>query len=259
MPETARDRFTSTLNALDKEYERIWKSGVKTSQEAVKALRDKIAVIISTGPELSAENLDRIKDSIELAVSNYSDNFTNAIQSEQENAWNNGLDIIDSSLTQLGIGAIGGVSRAQLLVATSLSADLITGISADTLTSINTALSTGIINGESVPQIMKNINNTLTKMPVSVDGAGRRYSTLYRSEMIARTEVSRAHTLASLQRLEQAKESVPNLKVEWVSEPDRCEKCAPFDGHIYDIDKLPETPPVHPNCRCLLVPFIPEE
>lgn len=45
----------------------------------------------------------------------------------------------------------------------------------------------------------------------------------------------------------------------WVTIDDekRCKECVKRDGKIYDIDDIPPKP--HPNCRCILLPYIGEE
>lgn len=44
-------------------------------------------------------------------------------------------------------------------------------------------------------------------------------------------------------------------RVEWITKKDErvCEECAPRDGQIFDIDKLPPLP-AHYRCRCHIVP-----
>lgn len=46
-------------------------------------------------------------------------------------------------------------------------------------------------------------------------------------------------------------------KVEFVAQPNACDKCGQYNGKIFSIDKieyLGAKPPIHPHCRCSLIP-----
>ena len=47
--------------------------------------------------------------------------------------------------------------------------------------------------------------------------------------------------------------------VEWLAAYDErvCEQCAPLMGQKFPIDEAPDCP-LHPQCRCTLLPVIPE-
>lgn len=77
--------------------------------------------------------------------------------------------------------------------------------------------------------------------------------TVYR---LTRTETSRVINTASLR----AYESGGISYVEWVTAEDErvCEICRPRDRKIYEISLAPSCPD-HPNCRCVLIPYIKDE
>ena len=37
-----------------------------------------------------------------------------------------------------------------------------------------------------------------------------------------------------------------------------CEKCAALEGRIFTLDEIEFLIPLHPNCRCLALPYIEE-
>jgi SPP1 gp7 family putative phage head morphogenesis protein len=50
------------------------------------------------------------------------------------------------------------------------------------------------------------------------------------------------------------------VMVEWSTAGDDrvCEECESMEGKIMDIDDAHGMIPVHPNCRCAFIPYIPE-
>jgi SPP1 gp7 family putative phage head morphogenesis protein len=71
------------------------------------------------------------------------------------------------------------------------------------------------------------------------------------AEMVARTEGKRVYHLAKKQRM--FLQGVQQVK--WYThEP--CDICAQFSGNTYYIDALPMEIPVHPRCRCDIVPVV---
>jgi SPP1 gp7 family putative phage head morphogenesis protein len=72
-------------------------------------------------------------------------------------------------------------------------------------------------------------------------------------EMIARTEVLRAHNMGRLKFHERA--GVQRL--EWLCMEDErsCPVCNGLDGKVFSIDKFPQQP-AHPHCRCSSLPIV---
>lgn len=118
----------------------------------------------------------------------------------------------------------------------------------------------GIEKEESIPQIALRIRQTYDDMQA------------VRSKVIARTEVSRATNFATL---ETYKESGVVAGQEWLTTLDErtSEECASLNGKIIPLDgtwfekgdshlgltfdyESIQHPPLHPNCRCTLIPVI---
>jgi len=98
-------------------------------------------------------------------------------------------------------------------------------------------------NGETVSQITKRVRE--------VTGLARN-----KAVTIARTETLRAGNAAAKERYKSAGVEM----VEWVSAYDDriCEECESLHGNTYPMGEAPDLP-VHPNCRCTLVPHIERE
>jgi SPP1 gp7 family putative phage head morphogenesis protein len=116
--------------------------------------------------------------------------------------------------------------------------DQITGLSEDVRQMIKSQIRLGIIQGEGVPELAKRLVNE--GLPKGVfDKVGER------ADMIARTELARAHTEGRRAYYNQA-------GVEWVrviGKNPGCPICGQHIGQIYSIKDAPRIP-FHPNCEC---------
>ena len=98
--------------------------------------------------------------------------------------------------------------------------------------------------GETIDQITRRVRDVTGK-------------SISKSITIARTETLAAGNAAAKERYKAAGIEM----VEWVSAADdgrTCDECLDLDGSTYPIGDAPSIP-VHPNCRCTLVPYIEEE
>lgn len=105
-----------------------------------------------------------------------------------------------------------------------------------------------VINGDGIDKL--GITDTLGRfIPANV-----------RAEMLARTEIIRAHHLATIQ--EYRNWGLLNIKVkgEWsTSKDDRvCEFCASMEGRVFELDEIESMIPAHPQCRCIALPWVEE-
>jgi SPP1 gp7 family putative phage head morphogenesis protein len=94
------------------------------------------------------------------------------------------------------------------------------------------------------------------------DTLGRFVPARRRAEILARTETIRAHHQASLVSYRQAGVEEVEIEVEFTTAGDSrvCPLCRPKSGKTYDAEdrSLDNLIPVHPQCRCALVP-VPKE
>jgi hypothetical protein len=132
--------------------------------------------------------------------------------------------------------------------------------------SLRDHMSEGLLNGETIPQLRERV--------LEVFGPDQRKQY---SEMVARTESSRAQNMG---QIESWKQSGVVSGTEWSASPDACEFCAEMDGRTVNLGEtyfdqggsleIPkadgegtqrmnfgyeevEGPPLHPNCRCTLL------
>jgi SPP1 gp7 family putative phage head morphogenesis protein len=115
---------------------------------------------------------------------------------------------------------------------------------------ISNAIADGTEAGESIVSIRNRVRDVYKQASTS------------RAMTIARTEISRASTFATVEGYKQSK--VVKGK-EWLAEFDShtCELCSSMHGEVVSINEnfsLGGDPPgvTHPNCRCLVLPVLKE-
>lgn len=112
----------------------------------------------------------------------------------------------------------------------------------------------GIVTGKGTDDIVRDLGRVIEDKE-SFRHAGSRVFTKaqYRMEMIARTEVLRAHNQGRIKFYGE----VGVRKLEWMTVQDErmCPICGDLDGRVFDIDSFPSQP-AHPNCRCCALPIV---
>lgn len=129
---------------------------------------------------------------------------------------------------------------------------------------ISRVLAQGLADGDGprllARKLVATINGTNMGDLGITDTLGRFIPAKRRAEMLARTEVIRAHHLASIQ--EYRNFGVLDIKVmgEWRTAGDDrvCEKCASLEKRIFTLDEIEPMIPLHPNCRCIALPYVEE-
>jgi SPP1 gp7 family putative phage head morphogenesis protein len=124
---------------------------------------------------------------------------------------------------------------------------------------ISTILSQGLIDGDG-PQVLANkLVKTITG-PMGdlslTDTLGRFIPAKRRAQMLARTETIRAHHLGTIQEYESyAVEGVMlNAELSTAGDNRVCDQCSSLEGNIYTLEEARNIIPVHPNCRCIMLP-----
>ena len=124
--------------------------------------------------------------------------------------------------------------------------------------------------GDTTVDLLKDAMTAGMEQGLSMDGISELISQVFddetRADLIARTETIRASNYGALEGYKQS--GVVNQK-EWLcTEDDRlCEECSAMDGTVIDLDDNFQdeedndyedvgAPPLHPNCRCTLIPVV---
>ena len=136
------------------------------------------------------------------------------------------------------------------------------GITAQMSTQIARVLAQGIADGDG-PRLLAR------KMRAVIDGTdagelgitdtlGRYIPAKRRAEMLARTEMIRAHHTATVQEYRNWAAYNVIVQAEWMTAGDNrvCDRCARMQGNIYTLDEIEKLIPLHPQCRCIALPYV---
>ncbi len=120
--------------------------------------------------------------------------------------------------------------------------------------SIQRTILNGIITGKGTDDIVRDLGKVVLDKDSFRQAGSKTFSKAqYRMEMIARTEIIRAHNMGR-QKFHQ---QVGVKKLEWLAMGDErmCPVCKKLNGKVFPVDKFPPQPS-HPHCRCVQIPVI---
>jgi len=135
------------------------------------------------------------------------------------------------------------------------------GITAAMDMQISRVLAQGMADGDGPALLARKLVSTIngTKMGDLgiTDTLGRFIPAQRRAEILARTEVIRAHHMAMIQEYRNWGLEGVFVKGEWRTAGDDrvCDKCAPMEGKLFTLDEIEGLIPYHPQCRCIALPW----
>ena len=134
------------------------------------------------------------------------------------------------------------------------------GIAATMSQQISRVLSQSMTEGLDRKAIARLLYRTIAG-PVSGLGLtntlGRFVPAKLRAEVLARTEVVRAHHVATSQEYRNWDVEGVTVMAEWVTAGDDrvCDECQPMEGKVFTLDEIEGMIPMHPRCRCVALPI----
>jgi len=89
------------------------------------------------------------------------------------------------------------------------------------------------------------------------DSLGRFIPAARRAEILARTEIIRAHHQAMIQEYMNWGVEGVTILAEWKTAGDHrvCERCEAHEGETFTLEVAMNMIPLHPQCRCLALPY----
>lgn len=157
---------------------------------------------------------------------------------------------IDASLDSVDEKMNAPVSVDRLKLIYSRAYNDLRGITSAMDTEISRVLAEGLALGESPTVIARKINDRVKKVG------------LYRATLLARTEVIRAHHLASIQEYRDFGIAGVKVLAEWTTARDSrvCQRCKDLDflrtGKLWKLEDIEPLIPLHPACRCAALPAV---
>jgi len=137
-------------------------------------------------------------------------------------------------------------SKVQLLATRTL--EDLKGVSRTMATRMSRILSQGLIDGSGPEVIAKEMTAQIKSL------------TKARALTIARTEIINAHSEGQLDAFEKLGVEDVGVRAEWSTALDDrvCPECEKNEGTVFTIDEARGLIPLHPNCRCAWIPFVPD-
>lgn len=149
------------------------------------------------------------------------------------------------------------------LIFTRLYSDL-KGITATMDMHISRILAQGIADGDGARLLARKLVSTINGTGMGdlgiTDTLGRFIPAARRAEILARTEIIRAHHLGTIQEYRNWGVLGITVKAEWKTAGDDrvCDRCNSMEGKIFTLDEIEPMLPLHPRCRCIALPWIEE-
>jgi len=101
----------------------------------------------------------------------------------------------------------------------------------------------GFINGHTIETIIKDVRHATA-------------TTRDRGRMIARTVLNGTANATRMEVFEENADVLDGVKYIATFDSRVCSVCGYYDGKIWKPSEVQARPPLHPNCRCVLVPYI---
>lgn len=149
--------------------------------------------------------------------------------------------------------------RSQLLFTRVFSE--LKGISSQMEQQIGRVLSEGIVAGDNPRRLAQKLVSIINGKGIGelgiTDTLGRFIPAQRRAETLARTEVIRAHHQAMVEEYRNWGVEGVTVQAEWRTADDNrvCPQCSPLQGEIFSLDEAQNMIPLHPQCRCMVLPF----
>ena len=137
----------------------------------------------------------------------------------------------------------------------------LTGITAAMDTQISQILAQGLIDGDHPSLLARKLIATINGKGAGdlgiTDVLGRHIPAQRRADMLARTEIIRAHHMANIQEYKNWRAMGVSVRAEWSIAGGKrtCEICASMDGKQFALEEIENMIPRHPMCRCMAVPI----
>lgn len=194
-----------------------------------------------------------------------------------DSAFKRGMKRSDAELTKAGIPVSTVSSRTRLPIDakfnTPIYADRVASIYSRAYTDlkgitdamehqISRSLAEGLAEGRGPRQIARILLNRVEKaggdLAITDDKGTVTMRALQRARILARTEVIRAHHVGMIATYREAGLEGVVVQAEWATAGDDrvCELCEGMSGKIFTLDAIEGLIPLHPQCRCVALPYL---
>jgi hypothetical protein len=176
--------------------------------EAKRQIVEELAAL--PGETYTAQMLKANLASVERYLSAFESNGSVEMSRRLDQAWESGADLVPAAMREGGLFVtFGHIPGPLLRTLKDYSAHKISGLASDAFNKIRGELSLGLLGQKTPHQVIQAIAGTL-------DSPGAFKSLEARAETIAKVEMGRAYSTATVEGLKQASSSVPEMEKQWV-------------------------------------------
>jgi len=201
------DRFDLERGNQARRLNRIKKNTEAEVTRLLKEASDQITVDLAGTPgEFDAFILPRIQKSIQVVLGETGEGMAKTAGDGATAAWQAGIDMIDEPLAAGGVkvsAVLTEVDTRQLMAMRTFLTDRLKDVTVETLNKINAELGLAIMGVQTPFEATSGISKLLNDTQRA------------RALRITRTEIGRAHSVATHERLQMAKEHVPGIRKMW--------------------------------------------
>jgi SPP1 gp7 family putative phage head morphogenesis protein len=135
------------------------------------------------------------------------------------------------------------------------------GITAQMDQQISRVLAQGIADGDNPRVLARKLRSVIDGLDSEklgiTDSLGRYIPAKRRAEILARTEIIRAHHQAMIQEYMNWGVEGVTILAEWKTAGDHrvCSQCETMEGEVFTLEVAMNMIPLHPQCRCLALPY----
>lgn len=234
----------------------------RTSSEKVSAFMEWLRRQVENDI-LQVTNIQQVGQAVDAAWTNQyiSDSYRRGVARARSQLRQAGFDVpslVETGGIEASMSAPFHVDRLGLLFTRTFNE--LKGITDAMDQQISRVLSQGIADGLNPKTLAKQLNAVIRGGGADLgitDTLGRYISAERRAQILARTEIIRAHAEAQLQEFENWQVEGVTVEAEWITAGDNrvCEQCANLEGSVFTIEQAHGMLPLHPSCRCAWLPF----
>jgi hypothetical protein len=184
-------------------------SGATEFLALVDKLRREVVLAIVQN-NLSPVTMATVKGQVSSILQVYQTRFEALLSDNQRRMFVKGLTVVDKAVDAAGLHlSIPFLSERTLGQVQSYGAELISGLTDYARQRITSEISLAVLGQKSVDQVIQAIGTNLDNPSVFGSIANR-------ADIIFRTEVARISSLATIERIDQAKTQIPDLQKQWL-------------------------------------------
>lgn len=226
MPSPDQLRYAAALKVSAARYLALEDETVHQMVTALKALREQIAVSLSTAQNFNAMHLKTLLAEVDRAIDAFQAQLGLGLRGNFAQVYQAGGDSVIAPLQAAGFRQFFyQPNPAQLNAVMDFSAALVKNITADVRAKIDTQLRLSIMGERTPVDAMRAVTDALgVEARAGVWGLRKRPEVVKgiaaRSEAIVRTETTRVHNLATQSQLQAQAQQVPDLLKGWAANGD---------------------------------------